>query len=61
MSSKSPTTEQPTDGWTNNIDWNNAITGSPVNTIELKIDEVQATQSVTNAVEIVPTDKKEMG
>jgi hypothetical protein len=56
MSSKSPTTEQPTDGWTNNIDWNNAITGSPANTVELKIDEVQ-TQSVTNAIDVVPTEK----
>lgn len=60
MPSKSPTTVPPTeDGWTNNVDWNNALTGNPANVIELKIDEVKATRSVTNAIEVVPPEKKE--
>jgi predicted NUDIX family phosphoesterase len=38
--------------WTNNVDWNNAIQGSPVNAVELKVDEVQAGLAVTNAVSL---------
>lgn len=38
------------EGYTNNIDWNNTLTGSPANAINLDMDELRRTSAVTNAV-----------
>jgi hypothetical protein len=37
---------------TNNIDWNNAITGSPANTVNLNIGQLRGRKAVTNAVSL---------
>jgi hypothetical protein len=52
-------TPSPDDGWTNNIDWNNSITGNPRNAIELNLNEVRAGLAVTNAVDIPAGESNE--